>query len=64
MPSLVREQILAVRDTGRTNMFDIQAVQAIAYEMDMFELVCFLDNEDSRKEYCNFILYGDSKTTG
>lgn len=63
MPSLVREQILAVRDTGRTNMFDIQAVKAIAYEMDMFELFCFLDNEDSRKEYCNFILYGDSKPT-
>ncbi len=27
----VREQILAVRDTGLTNMFDINAVLRIAY---------------------------------
>lgn len=31
MDSKVREQILAVRDTGLTNMFDINAVLRIAY---------------------------------
>lgn len=31
MDSKVREQILAVRDTGLTNMFDINAVLCIAY---------------------------------
>lgn len=31
MDSKVREQILAVRDTGLNNMFDINAVLRIAY---------------------------------
>ena len=31
MDSKVREQILAVRDTGLTNMFDINDVLRIAY---------------------------------
>ena len=31
MDSKVREQILAVRDTGLTNMFDINVVLRIAY---------------------------------
>lgn len=57
MTSKVREQILAVRDTGLTNMFDINAVQRIAYEMGHHELVCWL--EDNRKEYTRFIMYGD-----
>jgi len=57
MSDKVREQILAVRDTGLTNMFDINAVQRIAYDMNFHELVIYL--EDNRKEYVNFILYGD-----
>ncbi len=54
MDEKVREQILAVRDTGLTNMFDINAVQRIAYEMDFFELVTFL--EDEKAKYVRFIL--------
>lgn len=57
MSDKVREQILAVRDTGLTNMFDINAVQRIAHDMNFHELVIYL--EDNRKEYVNFILYGD-----
>ena len=57
MSDNVREQILAVRDTGLTNMFDINAVQRIAHDMNFYELVIYL--EDNRKEYVNFILYGD-----
>jgi len=57
MSDKVREQILAVRDTGITNMFDINAVQRIAHDMNFYELVIYL--EDNRKEYVNFILYGD-----
>ena len=53
----VKEQILAIRDTGLTNMFDITMVQSLAYERDFYELVLFL--EDHRKEYVNFILHGD-----
>lgn len=57
MTSNVRDQILAVRDTGRTNMFDTVMVQRIAYEMGLYDLVCWI--EDNKKEYVNFIMYGD-----
>lgn len=33
MTEKVREQILAIRKTGRTNMFDVPMVQYIANEM-------------------------------
>ena len=57
MNEVIRKQILAIRDTGRTNMFDTIEVQRIAYEMDFFELVVWL--EDHRTEYVSFILHGD-----
>ncbi|MDD3400768.1 MAG: DUF5049 domain-containing protein [Eubacteriales bacterium] len=57
MTPMIREQILAVRDTGLTNMFDLTAVQRIAYSMDFFELVCFL--EEHQREYARFILTGE-----
>ncbi len=57
MDEKIKEQILAIRDTGLTNMFDVTAVQRLAYERDFYELVLFL--EDHRKEYVNFILHGD-----
>lgn len=53
----VRDQILAVRDTGLTNMFDVNAVQRIAYEMGYYELVNYL--VEHRKEYVRFILTGE-----
>jgi hypothetical protein len=56
MDTVIKEQILTVRDTGLTNMFDVNAVQRIAYEMDFYELVTWL--EDHRKEYLRFILTG------
>ena len=59
MNDKVKEQILAIRKTGLTNMFDVKAVQKIAFEMDFYELVDFL--EEDRKDYVNFILYGDEK---
>ena len=52
----VRDGILKVRDTGKTNMFDATAVQRIAYEMELFETVTFI--EDHPKEYGRFILDG------
>lgn len=57
MPPTVKNQILAVRDTGLTNMFDMAAVQRIAYDMDFYDLVCWI--EDNHKAYRRFILYGD-----
>lgn len=55
MPPSVKEQILAVRDTGLTNMFDVTAVQCIAFDMNMYELVTWL--KEHGNEYCYFILY-------
>lgn len=58
MSEAVKEQILAVRDTALTNMFDISAVQKIASDMGYYELVLFL--EENRKTYVQFILTGES----
>lgn len=52
----VHDGILAIRDTGKTNMFDSVAVQRLANEMNLFETVLFI--EDHRKEYSRFILEG------
>ncbi len=55
----VKKQILEVRDTGRTNMFDVNTVQRIAFEMGLYELVCYLEDKSKRKEYAGFIMYGE-----
>ena len=57
MTETIREQILAIRDTGLTNMFDLPMVQRLAYERDFYELVCWI--EDHKKEYTQFILTGE-----
>ena len=55
----VRSQILAVRDTGETNMFDVPMVQQIANRLGYYELVLFLI--DHKKEYAHFIMTGEIK---
>ena len=57
MEQKIKEQILAIRDTGLTNMIDIGMVQRLAYERDFYELVLYL--EDHRSEYAHFILTGE-----
>jgi hypothetical protein len=57
MDAKVKEQILAIRETGLTNMFDLPMVQRLAYERDFYELVCWI--EDHKKEYTHFILTGE-----
>lgn len=57
MTDKVRKQILAIRETGLTNMFDTRTVQRIAHEMNFFELVVFL--EEHRDKYVRFILTGE-----
>jgi hypothetical protein len=57
MDEKVKEQILAVRATGRTNMFDTNMVQVIANEMRFYELVIFI--EEHREDYVNFIFRGE-----
>lgn len=57
MDSKVKEQILAVRDTGLSNMFDTRTVQRIAHEMNFLELANFL--EEYKDKYIRFILTGE-----
>lgn len=58
MTEKVKKQILAIRDTGLTNMFDLHMVQRLAYDRGYYELVCWL--EEHRKEYAHFILTGEA----
>lgn len=57
MDAKVKEQILAIRETGKTNMFDTAMVQRLAYDAGYNELVMYI--EDDLSGYCNFIMYGD-----
>ena len=57
MDTRVKEQILVIRETGLTNMFDIQTVQRLAFEMEFWELVIFL--EENKDAYVQFILTGE-----
>ena len=57
MTDKVIEQILDIRETGETNMFDVTRVQRLAYEKGYFELVLFL--KEHKKEYARFILAGE-----
>ena len=59
MTETIRKQILAVRDTALTNMFDVNMVQRIANDMGFYELVIYL--EDHRREYAHFILTGQTE---
>ena len=53
----VRDQILAIRQTGETNMFDVPMVQRIADRKGYYELVVFLI--EHAKEYAHFIMTGE-----
>ena len=57
MDSKIKEQILAIRALGETNMFDIPKVQEIALREGYCELVVYLI--ENKAEYARFILTGD-----
>ena len=54
---VIKEQILAIRDTGQTNMFDQKKVMEIANDMDFYELFCFIVEHPN--DYSKFIISGD-----
>ena len=58
MSETVKKQILAIRDTGLTNMFEVRTVQRIANDREFYELVVYL--EEHRREYAHFILTGEA----
>jgi len=57
MTEKIKNQILTIRATGLTNMFDVKTVQRIAHDMRFYELVIFL--EEHRSDYMCFILTGE-----
>ncbi len=58
MNEKIKSEILEIRDTGLTNMFDIPMVQRLAFDREFYELVIFL--EEHPKEYAHFIMTGES----
>jgi hypothetical protein len=58
MTETVRKQIMAVRDSGETNMLDTDVVQIVADRMGFYELVIYL--EEHRREYASFIITGST----
>ena len=57
MREKLKEQIIFIRDTGLTNMYDKNQVQRLAYQNEFYELVCFI--EEHTKEYGEFISTGN-----
>ena len=56
MNEKIKEQIMVVRASGKTNMFDVPAVQRLAFESGYYELVNFI--EENKSSYVNFIFSG------
>ncbi len=59
MTHTVKIQILAVRDIGETNMFDVHGVMKVAFRNRWYELVNYLSHKENRKEYARFIMTGE-----
>ena len=57
MNEKIVSQIMDIRDSGRVNMFDVSAVQRMAFEKGFYELVCFI--EEDRAAYVRVILTGE-----
>ena len=57
MPDTVREQILAIRASGETNMFDAQTVQRLSMERGFYDLADYI--EADVKAYAHLILTGE-----
>ena len=58
MSDKVFAQLLEVRATGRSNMIDTQAVQRIAFDMGLYDLVDFIESD--RRAYVRVILTGET----
>ncbi len=59
MTEKIKEQILAIRDSGVCNMLLITQVQYEADKHGFYELVIYLI--DHRAEYSRFILIGEAE---
>ena len=53
----IREQVLSIRDSGKTNMFDTNMVQRLVFEQNYFELVNYI--EEDKAGYSHLIITGE-----
>lgn len=56
VPQQVLNGLEAVRDSGKTNMFDVDAVMRIAYEMEHHATVVWISN--NRDAYVDGVFEG------
>jgi len=57
MTDTIHEQIMAIRESGETNMFDVKAIFEIAVREGYDELADFIFMDTP--SYCHFILTGE-----
>ena len=56
MTDKILEQILNIRDSGKSNMFDLMTVQRLAFDWEFYELVIYIYEHPN--EYFHFIMCG------
>ena len=57
MTDEIKRQILTIRETGLTNMFDTRTVKEIGAKFGFKEMIQYIN--DNPDKYCNFIMWGD-----
>ena len=58
MTERIKEQIEAIRQSGETNMLDVNMVQWLANRENYFELVIYL--VEHREDYINYLFTGEA----
>lgn len=56
MTDVIAEQIFAVRDTGKVNLFSPADVLEVARDLKFRDLVTFLSDRINYKEYISFVI--------
>lgn len=59
MDKLIKEQIIKVKNTSLTNMFDLKNVKFIAQKLKRNELAAYISNKDNYKYCISFIINGN-----
>ena len=59
MPDVVRDQLMEIRASGETNMFDTSTVQRLAVMRGFYDLADYIAADV--KAYANFILTGETE---
>ena len=58
LSDLLADEIRCLRDTGRTDMSDINAVMRHADELELYHLAVWLGERENHKAFVNFMITG------